>query len=420
MAKRNIPKTRFTDAFIEALKPEGKQYELIEPGRTGLRLRVSPAGTKSFAWMVVHNGKYQRVSLGRYPETSLARARKVLDAEKTKHRSGIAPGTASDSPKTVADLVELFYQRRILPHRTRPDIVRQVLDHDILPAIGARRLQAVTTPVIASVVDTMVGRDATSHAGKATAILKQLFAFAEARGYIDGNPAASLRKKDLGVIERQRDRWLTLDEIHTVWHTLDAMPKLSTQIKLGLKVLLLTGVRSDELRRAEWPEFDLEAKHPVWHIPEAHTKNSVAWSVPLPDLAVELLHELKSAADGNIFVVPGAVPKEPKKPRAPIGDKALARAVARMFARTGKDGAPILPMPAWSPHDLRRTLRTHLSKLGVAPHVCEKCLNHSLGSIAEIYDQHDYMKERRDALQLWADRVRRVVAGETTVVELQA
>jgi len=402
VATRSIPGSLFTDSFIRGLKPESKQYEIVEPGRTGLRLRVGPGGTKSFCWIVKDkvSGKLRRVSLGSYGEVSLQEARQRLDLERTRHRNGLPVGIDPEAPKTVKDLSKLFFEKRIEPHRNRPDIVKQVIDHDINPAIGGVKLQAVTTPVLAGVVDRMVARGAESHAGKAVQYLKMMFSFAESRGYLPHNPAASLRKKDLGVVERERVRWLTSQEIGAVWETLDAETRLSPQVRYGLKLLLAVGVRTDELRLARWDQLDLDGPEPLWRIPKENTKTGAAWEVPLSDLAVELLKGLKKDTPKSVWVMPG---KDPKKP---ITDKILARAVARLLE------AEKLRMPRWVPHDMRRTMRTHLSDLKVAPHVAEKCLNHSLGAIAQIYDQHTYLDERREALQLWANRLRAALGGE--------
>jgi integrase len=89
----------------------------------------------------------------------------------------------------------------------------------------------------------------------------------------------------------------------------------------------------------------------------------------------------------------------------PIDDKALARAIRRLREKTDDNGELLLDIPDFTPHDFRRTLRTHLEDLGVQPYVAEKCLNHSLGRIERTYNRNELLEQRRDALQKWTDYV---------------
>ena len=103
----------------------------------------------------------------------------------------------------------------------------------------------------------------------------------------------------------------------------------------------------------------------------------------------------------------------------PLTDKAMGRAVRRLFGLKKADGTPLLDIPKFSPHDLRRTMRTHLAALRVAPHVAEKCLNHSLGRIIQIYDTGDYFDERKEALERWAQKVDLAVSPRINVSQLR-
>jgi integrase len=411
------PKRGFTDAYLKNLQPTDKRYGLGDG--SGLRVVVLTSGDVTFETFVRDRttGKNRRVTFGRYGtgegRITLAQARKKLAEVQAKHRDGESLATPAGAPKTVAELAELFYQRRIVPHRRRPDVVRAVLDNDILPAIGDRKLATLSTPTVASVVEQTVDRGAAGHAAKVLATCKQMFKFAEGRGYIDRSPAYALDRKDLGVIENTRDRYLNPEEIRALWGAIDAAPRMSVQLRAGLKILLLTGVRTGELLAARWEHIDFDAA--TWLIPKPKADNKGGtWTVPLVPAVRALFHELKEIADDlqSPWVMAGLVPGQP------IDGKALGHAMRRLFQLKDGGGDPLLPIAHCCVHDLRRTLRSGLEELGVPWHICEKCLNHSLGRVERVYARSDLMDQRREALQKWADHVDLIVTDRANVVRI--
>lgn len=429
MAQGSIPtppKTGFTDVWLKNLKPRSNRFEIGDPGKKGLRLRVSPGGKKTFVWLCQVSGKMHRVNLGTYGENpgevTLAKARQALDKAKESHKHGNLHAVDANAPKTVSDLADVFYKRRIEPHRKRPDEAKRILDKDVVPVIGKRRLQAVVPTTISGLVEGVVDRGAPTHAGKVLAICKQMFRFAVARGWMEQNPAAALDPLDLSIETRVRDRNLTADEIGKFWHALDKAPRMSDQAKAALRLLLLTGVRSGELLKAKWVDVDLDNAR--WTIPVANQKltkkqaeKARPFVIPLPPMAVALFEDLKGMADKSEWVMASDAEE------GHYTDKALGRANRRLLTlKVERDGekVPLLDIPPYSPHDLRRTMRSRMGEnLRVPPHVAERCLNHSLGRIADTYDQGDYIEERADALLRWADFVLRAVSGKN-VVELRA
>jgi len=418
--KHPTPVRGFTVKYLNNLKPSDKRFEIADKACPGLRLRVQPTGTKSFIWYYKVNGKMKAVVLGKYPALKLADARKALASAKEKREEGISLVPAANTPVTVSDLAERFYERRIKPKRRRPEAVRQVLDHDILNKIGNRKLKMVTAPMLTDVVETVVDRGAAAHAGKVLAIIKQMFKYAEGQGYITHSPAYALERDNLGVVVNVRNRALDVDEhgeidqgypeIKAFWSAIDAAPKMSKQVCTALKLLLVLGVRSGELRQAEWDNVDFD--NGVMVIPPEHQKlnpkqmqTARPWRVPLPDIAVELLHELHDYTGNTAYVIAG-------RGNAPITDKVLGRAMRRLFEMG------LLTINPATPHDLRRTFRTHIDYLGVEPHVAEKCLNHSLGRIEATYNRNDILDQRRAALQLWADRLHMVLNPSDKVAVL--
>lgn len=419
-----------TPKRIAALKPRAQRYEIGDSAAPGLRLRVLPTGAKTFHWYVRVDAKLENITLGHWSDEpapghlTVDEARTWLQRLKKAHRGGQlqamkaelhaqlhpVPAPAEPGSELLSSIAEDFYKRRIEPHRKRPLEARHVLDTDILPVIGRRGIATITTPECAKVVERVVDRGAPTHAGKVLGLLKQLFRFAEARGYIDRNPAGPLEPASLGVEHNVRQRWLSAEEIAIFWRALESTTELApgrhekntmrAATKAALQLLLLTGVRSCELLLARWEDVDFEAAR--WTVPVANQKltkkqarQAKPWVVPLLPLAVErfkLLHDL--AGDSQwVMASDDAAPDVDQH----YTEKALGRAMRRLW----RAHPELSKLDEASPHDLRRTLRTQLGQLRVPLHIVERCLNHSLGRIVQIYDHGDYIEERREAMQRW-------------------
>ena len=416
-----------TDLQLSKLAPEAAPYDVPVAIAPGMVVRVSPAGRKTYRWDRGRGYTPRIISYGCYPTESLKAAVAEHEKIRQRHRDGVDLTTGAETPKTVAELAELFYTDRILPVRKVPTDVRRTLDTDILPALGRMRLRSVTTLAIRSMVRKVVLRGAVSHAGKVLAHAKQLFRFGVSIGALEYSPAESLEKLNLGVEDNTRTRRLSGEEIRLFLIGLDRYANLTMPLRQCLKLLLLLGLRSGELRQARWDAVDWRNK--TLTIPVANqklspkaAKTAKPFVVPLPTQALDLLAPLRGADPTWIF--PGlktAIDPTTGTPRA-LGcfdDKALGHAVRRLLALES-NGEKILPLTeSFSPHDLRRTCRSGLGALRVPPHIAERCLNHSLGKIEGIYDHFDYLEERREALQKWADQVDRFAHPTENVVPLR-
>ncbi len=382
-----------TDKQLANRKPLPKRYEIGDAGCPGLRVRIRPTGRKSFVWYLRdENKKTHSITLGNYPDISLAEARRKLDSLKAQNRAVGLFSPLAGTPKTVSELCERFYDNRIVPHRRRPDVVRQVLDADVIPQIGNRKLSVVTPIDITHLVEKVVARGAAAHAGKVLSTVKQLFKYAEANGYIDRSPAYSHEPKNLGITSNTRNRYLTSTEIAAFWAALAQAPRMSEPVRASFRILLLSGVRSGELRQAKWVDIDFDKK--TWFIPEENSKTR-EWTVPLSSHLITQFKSLHALSSISEWVVPGK--------SGPVTDKVFGRAMRRLFEQG------ILTIDPACPHDLRRTMRSHMDDLNIEPHIAEKCLNHSLGSIAETYNRNEMLTQRREALEKWGDHVDLIV-----------
>jgi len=396
-----------TELQLQRLKPSTKQFDVAVAIAPGLVVRVGVSGKKTFRWDRGRGQKPRIITYGQSPELSLKQARDAHEKVRQQFKDGAIGQLEAGTPKTITELAELFYKDRIVPVRKRPEIVRQVLDHDILPVIGSMRITSVSTMIVRQVVKKVVDRGATVHAGRVLAIMKQLLGFGATLGVLEYNTALPLKKIDLGIEDNQSDRTLSHDEIKLFWNALNTTPRLSIQTKTALKLLLILGIRSGELRLAKW--VDIDAENGLLTIPVSNQKLSPRqvnrakpFSVPLDGFAIELFKEVRGL--NNVWVFPGF------SGEGPINEKALGKVVRRLLGK-GQDSEPVLPIERFTPHDLRRTMRSNLSRLGIQPHIAERCLNHSLGAIIGIYDQHDYLEERKEALARWSQQVQ-IILGE--------
>lgn len=390
---------KFTDNYIKNLQQEKSWFEKTEA--SGLAVRVMPSGNKSWIYRFTFNGRRSKMTLGKYPGISLKQARELhTQAEKLKEK-GINPMEHAELQKskqiyTMEKLVLSWYSGYIEKNRKQPQQIKQLIDADIIPLLGHMELEKIQASDITKALDTIVNRGAPVHANKVLSTIKQALNYASSRGELIANPSVNIRARDIGGLEKPRERFLTLEEIKLLWLFLDNdSNKMSIYIKIGIKIILLTGVRTAELRLAQWSEFELLQS--LWTIPASHTKSGMVMKVHLSPQTKALLKELKNHST-SCYVIPGS------KDNQPLTDKALPRAVNRIQERVG--------IPQWTAHDLRRTFATQLGEaLHIDPVVIEKCLGHKMPKIMATYNKNEMLPQRKEALEQWAQCVERLVQG---------
>jgi integrase len=237
-----------------------------------------------------------------------------------------------------------------------------------------------------------------------------MFTWAAAKDLIPASPMAGVERP--GGEERPRQRVLTAAEVKVFWAKLPTA-NMAEPTRLALRLLLVTAQRRGELTFAKWSHFDLGGKS--WTIPVELLKTSHARRtapephvVPLSPFALELLRDLHNLTGEAEYVLPARADK--RKGRS-YSERVLSRAV--------RENADHFGIPHFTPHDLRRTAASFMTKLGIPRLHVEKVLNHSTGDIAEVYDRHDYLPEKRAALLKWGAHLQGIIAGENSnVVEL--
>jgi len=406
---------RFTDRSIAALKPKATLYEMWEDGRTGLGVRMSPKGRKSFNYMYRFNGKARRLTLGTYPTLGLASARVKHSKAKELLGKGIDPGAlhvekrrAERQAETVNDLAAEYLEKWARPRKRSAGEDERILRKDVLPLWGKRKAKDIRRRDVILLLDGIVERGAPIAANRTLGIIRRMFNFAVSRDILDATPVAMVKAP---AKENQRERVLSPEEIRIFWNDLDKAP-ISQGIILALKLQLVTAQRKGELIGVAQSEFDLEEEK-IWIIPPERAKNGKTHRVPLSPLAVSLIEKAQALAGDSQWLFPSPRADGPVKPQAV--NQALYRACMppdkRPKAARLAD-KPAVGLAGIVPHDLRRTAASLMAALGINRLVVAKILNHVENSVTAIYDRHSYDAEKRRALEAWAAHLEEILSGK--------
>lgn len=398
----------FTDTYIKGLKPLSKRREEYEGG--GFGIRVTPKGLKTWIYRYKIKGKTDKLTLGHYPTMSLANANKEFKRLNGLRKDGGNPKEIIDKEgqkesNTVGKLVLAWYSGYAAKFRKKPLQIKQQIDADIIPLLGHMALEEVRTIDIVKILDKIVTRGAPIHANRVLSTIKQVFNYGVSRGSLPYNPASNIRARDIGGIEKPRERVLSMSEIKTLWSFLDSdKSQMTFHTKSAIKIMLLTGVRTSELRLAMWSEFNLEES--LWIISAEHCKGGDSIKIHLSSQVKAILYELKGLCDTG-YVIYGIDNNKP------LSENALSRSIKRIQERVG--------IPQWTAHDCRRSFATQLGEtLRVDPVVVEKCLGHKMPRIMATYNRNEMLPERKEALDRWGQYIENLVVHSNVVPFLQA
>jgi len=367
----------------------------------GLYLVVPKAGRAYWMLRFTANKKRTEMTLGKVEDLPLAEARAEAAVKMQLHRQGLNPLIAKQrsqqgSINTVDDLFADWHKGNI-KRLAHPLIPFRVFTKDIAPVIGQMRPETVTGRDIQRVLRKITESNRPTIANDALLYCKQLFNHGIKLDVVAGNPASAFTVSDAGGMEKSRDRVLTLKEVTFAFKKFrEESDSFTRDNYLACALLLSLGVRKSELTEATWNEFDLQGK--TWFLPSERSKSGAAIDIPLPDLSIEWLKELKVRSLGSDYVFPNR--RASKMPH--MGKDTLNRAISKLFGR--EPGRAVQPenkmgdLEHFTVHDLRRTCRSLLASIGIPGYVAERCLNHALKGVEGIYNRHDYFDERRDAL----------------------
>ena len=373
----------------------------------GLTFTLSASGRA--AWILRYRiaGKAKEKTLGQYPYISLAEARRLAAEDRAKIQLGVDVAVEKQRAKreaagawTVKRLAEDYLAKsegRL--EQSTLDGQKQRLRDYIYPVIGNVNACDVRPSDLIAIVE-RASKKSLHVARLVLGVEKAIFAHGLGRHIVESDPASQIKTSALlGPRPVARTRvMLSEDELKII---LPQLPKMGVQNALMAKILLGTAVRLGELVGAKWENVDFENK--TWFIPPTDIKGKKGkarngddvrgFIVPLTDSVLKWFSDLKELAFQSDYVLPIRSRKKA------VGDAHMEavtlNAAFNKFWKTYVSDK----CQRFTPHDLRSTARSHLSRLGVELLIAERCLNHSLGGLIAIYDQHDYLDERRAALE---------------------
>ncbi len=365
----------------------------------GLVLEVRPSGQGAWLYRYRLLGRQEKLSLGSYPELSLAETRKRHFEARQRVAEGKSPARTkqqekrrlSDDLQTVRGLAKAYIEDHLSGLVSGGKAEGYIRKH-IVPHIGNKFLAEVTPVDCIAIAERIKRSGAPTVAHKVLEQLRGLFGFAVERHLLTVNPAAQVRAAKIVGPRTSRDRVLQPEEIKRF---LEAVEKFSTSQanRIAFRLILLTLCRKGELVKARWEHVDLDRKE--WRIPSANAKNRQEHVVYLSRQSRKLFEELRGLAGKSPWVLPSRDPAEH------IGITTLNQVT---FVAKQSDKAL-----AWLDdvriHDLRRTASTHLHEAGFPADVVEKALAHSIGGIRGVYNRAEYAEQRRTMRQQWADMV---------------
>jgi integrase len=410
----SVPRVALTDRFCSAAKAIGARTDYFDATVPGLALRVTGKGHRSWCYLYTspRDGKRTRATIGTYPATSLAAARgKALEArghiEAGQDPRIKLPGQSA-AGMTIAALVDAYLadpEKAAL--RSKAEIARR-LRKNVVPIIGEVRIADLRRRDVRNVTDAILRRGKKVEATRVFEDVRAMVRWANENEYLDANPLDGMSKPAEAT---SSNRVLSDDEIRSLWGGLHQALSRSVQCQRIVKLCLVTAQRVGEVAGMLRSEIDLTARE--WRLPGSRTKNGHSHVVPLSELAIQVIGEAMADSEPA------------SEPLFPCGNGSLSPvAVARTILRAheirkdrprGRFG--IAP---WSAHDLRRTALTGMARLGVAPIVLGHVANHRTttraGVTLAVYSQYTYDKEKRAALDLWADRLASITKGAAAMI----
>ena len=397
-----------TDTKIKSLAATGGRAEYPDDVVRGLRVRVGLSGSKTFTLRARFGGKPRNYSLGPYDpqRLTLAKARELARKMHADIKEGRDPaanlGREPGDDGRLAGLVEIYLQREVRGRKRTAAEIERTFKKDILPELGERLADTITTADVTKLVDKRQWRKGKSETPRQARMVHQLlsafFNWALPRlDRLEVNPCAGAWKPPAAP---PRERVLSDEEMRALWKVAANGGEFGKAVQL----LMLTGQRRGEVVDALWSEFDLAAKS--WILPAARSKNKKENRVHLSTPALAVLESIRRRKNvAFLFPAKG-------RDDAPISGftQLWTKILKAVAAEIEVDAVPHFTM-----HDIRRTVATGMQRLGIRMEVTEAVLNHVSGSragIVGVYQRHDFLDEKRHALSAWAAELERIVAGK--------
>lgn len=385
-----------TDTRIKTAKPTEKVYKLYDA--EGLYIEVPPSGSKRWRFKYRFDGKEKRISLGTYPEIGLKVARERRDAARVLVAEGQDPSLIlrHGFPKkersqsdTFSDVSEEWFAKYCPSwSASHAKTIRIRLEKYVYPVIGKKPVAEILPTDVLAILRAIEANGAFETAKRTLTVCSQVFRYAVSTVRLTSDPCRDLKGALAPVMTEHYPTITEPKAVGALLRTIDAYSGTGV-VRLALKLLALTFVRPGELRLARWDEFDLEKGE--WLIPAEKMKMRRDHIVPLSRQAMDVLAELRLISGLGEFLFPSAFVA---KKNQPISNATLLHALRGM----GYTGEQLVA------HSFRSMASTLLNEMGFRADVIERQLAHVEGNkIRAAYNRAEYLTERRQMMQAWAD-----------------
>ncbi|WP_068634942.1 tyrosine-type recombinase/integrase [Thauera butanivorans] len=380
-----MPTNTLTDARCRAAKPGDKAIKLFDGG--GLHLWISPKGAK--VWRLAYRlaGKPKTLSIGPYPEVSLAEARLKRDQHRATLRDGddpMAPRLATRKGITLDDASEQYWGgRHDLSESYVVNAQRGIAMH-LSPALGKRNIGSITRGDLLDALRAMDAKGLHVYVRKVRMWVGQVFEWAVQHEYADINPAALIRpEKAFGRAPVEHHAAVELRDVPGLIQRINM--ERDIQSVLAVRLLAYTWTRTGELRMMEWAEIDGDQ----WIIPAGKMKRRLDHLVPLSRQALAVIEGMRARArPGSPYVFPSD-----RRADRPMSDNAILYLLHRIGYKGRMTG-----------HGWRSVASTWANEKGYSPDAIERQLAHvPANEVRAAYNRAQYLQERQTMLQAWAD-----------------
>jgi integrase len=397
-----MPRIKLTKSAIDALPTSKSDVVYWDAGFPGFGVKVTPKGRKVFIILYRTGGagsKLRKYTIGPYGRVTLHQARVAAQKVFAAKLEGRDPAAEKREAKRrvaadrVEDLLEAFIAQRLSKNRSVAEISR-LLRREVGKPWAGRSVHEITKRDVVEVLSAIEQRGAPGTANKTLKSIKTFLRWCVGRAVLDRSPAEGV---PLPAKEVARDRVLDDQELTQL---ILAARKIGGPYGGIVELLALTGQRREEVAGLTWRELDLEER--TWTIPKSRTKNGKAHVVHLSDQSLAVLR------------------RAPR--REPYVFSLLGTKPFQEFSRAKRRLDYLAAVTGWRVHDLRRTCVSGMARLGVAPHVADKILNHQAGTIsgvAAVYQRHEFLAEREQALDVWGAHVGKLLKYADARTELR-
>lgn len=378
-----------TDAFIRRIKPSEKKTKY--PDEKSMYLEVTPSGGMHWRMKFRINSKENIFSIGTYPETTLAQARRIRDEARLKLKDGINPNEVKKQKKLQVDENTIFKALALEWMEDRKAVIKEntylrdlsVFEKDLFPALGHMPIDQIKGKDILACAKKIEERGAQEMAKRSIPLAGRIFRFAIHKGLIENDPTPHLQE----ALKPRKVKHMARLDISEFPPFLERMDRYhgNPMIKTAIQLMTLTFVRTAELRMMEWNEIDFD--NHLWRIPAEKMKMAQPHIVPLSKQAIELIERLRPLTGNKQFVFYNHSTAKPMSSNALL-------CVIRTMGYSGK----------MTGHGFRGLASTTLHEQGYMHDAIEIQLAHQVGNaVSQAYNHAQHLEYRIKMMQEWSD-----------------